>query len=369
MTTPASSRPSDRRMMELDVVRGVAIILVLWLHTYFRTWPEMTVGELRFLWLSHLYAHGAVPLFLFLTGFLLHRDRSPDAITYLRRRGERVLVPGLIWMTLALGWYAWRAGGLSHELWRAYAFFDISGQFYYLIVWATFTIAGYPMRRLSTRALAVIAGAAFIGSLGMVAWYEQREITGDFAIIAYRNPLVWAHFYCFGVLAGRVRPDLRWGARIELGALGAMITIAWLYLRRGEANGIPTSYFGVLVFLHSALGVIVYPALARRIRVFALGRLVTAPFAALAPYAFAIYLSHKPYFLGWLSDRLVSDTVLSNSYTRLSLGLFAVGGTSAIAFVVLVTWAAPAFGARVLGVERATMRPPASGRGETEPSR
>ena len=82
-----------------------------------------------------------------------------------------------------------------------------------------------------------------------------------------------------------------------------------------------------------------------------MGHALLTPFRWLAPYAFAIYLVHKPYFVGELSDRLISGTFLSNDYLQLVGSLFLVGGAASIAFVVIVTRLFPAFAALMMGVE------------------
>lgn len=76
-----------------------------------------------------------------------------------------------------------------------------------------------------------------------------------------------------------------------------------------------------------------------------------APLSALAPYAFAVYLVHKPYFEGYLADRVVSHSRFAEDYLLLMCALFVVGGGTAIAAVVAVTRLAPRFAAVVLGVD------------------
>ena len=70
-----------------------------------------------------------------------------------------------------------------------------------------------------------------------------------------------------------------------------------------------------------------------------------------APYAFAIYLVHKPYFIGELSDRLISDSFLANDYFQLVGSLFLVGGVASIVAVVATAALFPRFAALMLGVE------------------
>ncbi|MDO9445508.1 MAG: acyltransferase [Dehalococcoidia bacterium] len=352
-----STGPGAAFLPELDVIRGTAIIWVLWLHVYFSESASITHWEQWTMRLSHLFAHGAVPMFLFISGFLVARDHSPGFGVFAGRRARRVLIPGLTWMTLAFAYEAWQRGGIDRALLNAYALFDVSGQFYYLIVLATLTIAIYPFLHASRRTTIALAVAMTLANLAMVGWYEQQEIRGNLAVFAYRNPLVWAGFFTVGLAVARAWPDLRWPRAVTLSAVATMAAAgalyAWMY---ATAEHTPVSYFGISVFTFSAASMFVWPVLARA-TLNSPARLAVRPMLWLAPYAFAIYLVHKPYFIGWLSHRLVSDTVLAQDDLALMLGLFLVGGAATVAVVTAAPRLWP-WGARVLmGVESTAPRP------------
>lgn len=352
MKNDGASRPAAVRLPELDILRGVAILAVLYLHSYFRTWPEVTEGERFALLISHLFAHGAVPVFLFISGFLLARDRSPSFSAFAAGRLRRIAVPGLSWMTLALAYEAWRADGLSNELLRRFVFFDIEGQFYFLAVLAMLMAAAYPLRAASTRTVAVVTGVSFVAGLGVIAWYEQQVIAGDLALFAYRNPAIWAYFFAFGLLAARLRGDISWGRRIVVVAAAGMVVTLAAYVWQGETRAYPTSYFGVTVYLFSSLGIVVYPGLARVVLQVPVGRVLTRPFAWLAPLSFGIFLAHKPYFLGWMSSTVLAGTRFEESWGQLMLANFVLGAVGATAFVWAVDRVWPRGAALLLGVDR-----------------
>lgn len=351
MENDQTTRPQAARLPELDILRGVAILAVLYLHSYFRTWPEVTEGERLALLISHLFAHSAVPIFLFISGFLLARDRSPSFFAFVVGRIRRIALPGLVWMTLALAYEAWRAGGFSTEILRHFVLFDIEGQFYFLVVLAVLMAAAYPLRDASTRTVAVTTGAAFVVGLGAIAWYEQQEIAGDLAIFAYRNPLIWAYFLAFGLLANRLRGTVSWGRGVEAAAAAGMATTFAVYLWQGETHGYPVSYFGVTVYVFSCLGLVVYPVMARAVIRVAVGRTLAAPLAWLAPLSFGVFLVHKPYFLGWLSSTVLEGTRFEESWGQLMLANFAFGSAGAIAFVWAVDRVWPRAAALLLGVD------------------
>lgn len=353
----SSTGPGAVFLPELDVIRGTAIIWVLWLHVYFSESAGIPAWEQWAIRLSHLFAHGAVPMFLFISGFLVARDHSPGFGVFLGRRARRVLIPGLTWMTLAFVYEAWQRGGIDRALLNAYALFDVSGQFYYLLVLAALTAAIFPFLRASRRTTIALAVVMTLANLAMVAWYEQQEVRGNLAVLAYRNPLVWAGFFTVGLAVARTWPDLRWPHAVTLAAVatmaGAAALYAWMY---ATSEHTPVSYFGITVFTFSAASMFVWPPLARA-TLNSRARLAVRPMLWLAPYAFAIYLVHKPYFIGWLSNRLVSDSVLARDYLALMLGLFLVGGAATIAVVAAAPRLWP-WGARVLmGVESTAPRP------------
>lgn len=344
------------RLPELDVMRGVAILAVLWLHSYFRAWPEITEGERLTLLISHLFAHGAVPVFLFISGFLLARDRSPSFGAFVRGRLKRIAIPGVTWMVLALAYESWRVGALSEALLRRFVFFDIEGQFYFLFVLAVLMAAGYPARQASVVALGRVTAALFALGVITVAWYEHQEIAGDLALFGYRNPALWAFFFFFGLFANRCRGDIVWGWRVVLPAAAGMAGTLAVYLWRGEAGHYPVSYFGVTVFLFSSLGLVVYPALLRGAMRTGIGRVVARPLAWSSPYTFGMFLVHKPYFLGWMSSTILMGTRFEESWSRLMLANFALGAAGALGFVWLVDRIWPWFGSMVMGVDHPRAR-------------
>lgn len=364
---PDAPRPHGR-IEEFDALRGIAILFVMYLHAYFGPWSGTPQSELLFLHLTHLIANSAVPLFLFMSGFLSARDRSSGFGTFFEARLRRLAVPLAFWMLCALAFKAWHVGGLNPALIRAFALFDIAGQFYYVIVLLMLTAALYPVRFVSDRHLRWIVVAALVVNVAMIIYYRTHPLDGFWWSIAYRNPLVWLFAFTFGLYVGRTRGDVRF-SRPAIAAAGvgmAFVTILYLYIGQfGE--GYPNSYFGVTVFAFATCGFIVYPAGIRALTRSDTGRTVLAPFRALAPYAFAIYLVHQPYFVGELSDTLISDTPLARDYLQLVGSLFLVGGAASIAFVVAVDRLFPRFAALMIGVEQP--RRPAPARVEVDARR
>lgn len=350
MRAAVPSAPGPR-LTELDVLRGAAIIAVVYLHAYFSPWEVTPHRDETAMHIIHLFAHGAVPMFLFISGLLMARERPAPPAAFAYKKWLRIGLPLVVWMVAALAYRAVRADGWGDStLWKDFALFNISGQFYYLFVLAIFYAAFFPVRGWSRWRLRWLAAGAFIANLATIAWYSGSTISGDFATLAYRNPLTWAFFFAFGLYAGRRWDSLDWTRRWLWPGLAAMAALLAVYYLRGERSGYPVSYFSVEVFLFSCAGLAVYPAVVLRLGQSVL-RPALRPLRALGGYAFAIYLVHMPFFIGFVTDELVSGSRLQDDYWQLMNGIFLAGFLTAAAAVVAVGWLWP-WGASVfLGIE------------------
>ncbi len=348
------------RLAELDVLRGAAIIFVVYLHVYFSAWEGVPPHEVLALHAIHLFAHGAVPVFLFVSGLLLAKSRSTGAIDFATRKLRRIYIPLLFWMLVALAYRVTMDGGLTGEMVRSFFTFGISGQYYYLFVLLVLMVAFFFVARVPWAGSAWIPAAAFVVNLAMIAYYQQGPIDGTFAIVAYRNPLVWVFFFSFGFYAGRRWHDLAWTDRLLLPAAAAMVAIGAYYFISGQTGGYPISYFGVQLFLFSSCAIVAYTALIRRLSRSWAGAMLVEPFRRLSRYSFAIYLAHQPLFIAWLADETISGGRFSHDYMELMTALFVVGFTGTLAFVLAIERIAPWFAATFAGIEpEAETRPAA----------
>jgi len=341
-----------RRVSEFDVMRGVAIVLVVYMHAWFSPWDVTPHHQKLAVHVIHLFGHSAVPVFFFMSAFLLARDTSPSFGAFGSRKLRRIVVPTLFWMGAAFAYRLWQ-DGWSRQLGIDLALFNVAGQYYYLVVLAFFMASFYFARRIPDGGLNWLLGAAFVVNLATVAYYERHAMSGEFATLAYRNPGMWVFSYAFGYWAGRRFESMDWTGRLALPGIAVMGAVAAWYFVRGEVYGdYPVSYFGVTVFLFASLGLVVYPALVRLLLRSWAGRTVTRPTLELSRYSFAIYLVHLPFFAGWLSNRLVGQSPLQDDYWRLMNTEFIVGISGSVIFVMLAAKVAPGFSERFLGIER-----------------
>ncbi len=355
-TEPVAAPPggeaaiTSRRIAEFDVMRGAAIIFVVYLHAYFSPWDVTSHSERFAMHLIHLFAHTAVPVFFFVSAFLLARDTTPTFREFATRKLRKIYGPLLFWMLAALAYRIWQNGGeMTPALWKALILFDVSGQYFFLVVLIVFMGGFYFLRHLAPRTLGRLVAGAFVVNLGAILFYELADISD---VYAYRNPAVWVFFYAFGFQAGRKWDSLDAAQPLLKLGLVAMAAILVAYVVQGEVfDAYPVSYFGATVFLFSCASLAVYPGLALQARGTRLGRRMLAPLAGLSRYAFAIYLVHMPFFVGWLTNAIVTDSALNDDYFMLMTGLFVVGFSGSLAFVMVVAKVAPRAAAELLAVE------------------
>jgi peptidoglycan/LPS O-acetylase OafA/YrhL len=353
MPTMAPTRPpgAARYLPELDLLRGAAIVAVVYLHAYFSPWEVTPERDKAAMHLIHLFAHSAVPMFLFISGLLMARERQTAFGQFARKKWLRLGIPFVGWMAVAFVYRAWRTDAWADTtLWKDAALLNVSGQFYYLWVLAVCYVAFFPALWLSTRWLGWLAVGAFAANLATIAAYQSSTISGDFATLAYRNPFTWVAFFAVGLYAGRRSDSLAWARRWTAPALAAMAVLLVVYMARGEAKTYPVSYFSVVVFLFSCLALVAWSGMASALMASRV-RAAAAPVRALGRYSFAIYLVHMPLFIGFVTEELVSGSSLQNDYWRLMHGIFAVGFVTSLAFVVLAGWLFPGPAQLLLGIE------------------
>jgi peptidoglycan/LPS O-acetylase OafA/YrhL len=230
------------------------------------------------------------------------------------------------------------------------ALFDISGQFYFIWLLLVFGLLLTQAHRLSARAMWILVSASFVTNLIMVGFYEWHGgITGLYATLAYRNPLVWVFFPALGFALGRAGIP-RLPGRIVAAAAVGMALIAAVYVFRGvRLDSYPVSYFGVTVFLFSTLGMAVYPFAATWLL-----RLpgVARPLLGLSRYSFPIYLVHVPFAMGFGTKELLGDGADWSNYWLLLHANAAVGLFGSLAFVRETEKLSPWLGRTLLGVRR-----------------
>jgi uncharacterized membrane protein len=223
------SRPD--RITYIDVLRGVAIVLMVVNHTS-RWWIDVSMGWARY-WL--VYGSMLLPasLFLFLVGFALPlpfrgRPLPPLAATWPRywRRGLGIVLAGMLLNAIVFRDEPFYAGGVLQTI-------GLSVILTAPAVWITRRRGG----RAGLLALAAALYAAFVYAVpALRAWVEQHPRIA--LSLVYDFPLwPWIAASIVGVVAGTAWLDARAGGPeaerrffavlAGAGVLGLLLYAAW----------------------------------------------------------------------------------------------------------------------------------------------
>lgn len=337
---------------EFDVLRGVAIVFVVYMHAWFGAWPGVPRHELLIVNALVLLGHSAVPVDFFLSGYLLGRDRSPSLGNFVRRKARRIGIPVAFGTVLIVLYRLWQAGGIDPTLWRDVALFNVTGPYYYILILVVFMAGAWVIRGWPVQRLGFVAAASFVVTLAAVAWYQHAGLGPDGGLYAYRNPAVWLFYGAFGFYASRRWDSLDWTRRWLAPGLAVMACAAAVYFVEGEVFGAyPAGVFGVSIFAFDCAAIVVYPALVQLIAGSRAGEWLLLPSRRLARFAFAIYLLHMPFFTGYLTSRTVSAGDVGGDYLELIVAIFAVGFAACVATVVLLDRTLPRVTGLLLGTE------------------
>jgi peptidoglycan/LPS O-acetylase OafA/YrhL len=369
----------NRRLVYLDVVRGIAILLVLGAHMAPVEWPNESphvwLHEILLQW--QLIGVNGVPLFFVLSGFLiggllLQEYRRTGGIGVKRfyvRRAFKIWPPYILWLIamypfvnlLVLPRLQDRGSELPYP----------QGEMFWRLLWPNFLhiqnyVLGNPDTHWVTYAshtwsLAVEEHFYLLLPIALFIVIERSRRTGD-------RDLVWLPYILaavmFGSIVGRYATDF-FGAvvphptHLHLDGLAAGVLLAYLVhfhpstiepLRRwrwwlfglGIAIIVPTAYMRTPVAYYTGLAILDVGALALVLWAWFLsqGELtntaatsraeVSAPLvvkcvAAIGVYSYSIYIWHVPFgqAVGWQMGQIVNRDPSVATYL-LSVSLFLV---------------------------------------------
>jgi len=304
---PEADRPSGDgghgRRLDLDVVRGLAIVLALGWHFSGTRTGNRFVDALT--WPGHQFGWAGVDLFFVLSGFLLGRLVLTEQTRTGRFDGRRFTARRLLklWPVLYVflavqllagpePWtsYLWQnalhlqnyAGTSLTHLWSLAV-----EEHFYLALALLFPL--FARRRGSPRLLALLLGAILVAGLALRIWGAAHGISD--------TRLQWRTHYrvdalAFGVLLALI--CVHWPQRFEslrsrrwllLAVLAAGIAHLALVGKKGPVGS--TLGFTVAYLTAGALLLLVYQA-----RWVPRARVVAVPMAMLGRYSYGIYIWH-----------------------------------------------------------------------------
>ncbi|GAA1137821.1 acyltransferase family protein [Nesterenkonia lutea] len=241
-TVQSAPRESAPRMQWMDLLRGVAVLLVVVLHGSdiprangqgVDAWAELNLYLEPF----------RMPLLMFLSGTLLPRSLRKPAAGYLWGKFGAVVWPLLVWLT-GFGVLIYRGGPAEPRYW-------LNGDYLWFLMALTLCyLAGMLLKPFISRPvlLVVLAVCVFIAMLVM------RHLT-EVENALYTRTLYYGAFFFLGAACSRVL--LRWAAAPWLLVAAMGVLVAWLAqhglesreLRSGTLFAAPTAVLGIAVIL------------------------------------------------------------------------------------------------------------------------
>ncbi len=278
----------ENRIEEFDILKGFGILTVVMFHSIFynfQTYDKMTKNILYFF---APFGTPVVVIFFFVSGFLAYKsyDKNKNSWNFISKKLKIFLPPYFLWSTIyiVLEIYFGHYAGISYNLnlWNIlseYAFATAYLPFYFLFVLLIlfiFTPYFFHFKKLMPLMVILFTLGIFFTSLYYIPQYYGHEIIDS--MVTYRNPLLWAFFYLWGMHTSKTG-NLFWTKAPQW----------WVWI------GLSFSYAGTISMI------LTVPKLTFDYEAY----------VALSPFEYLLYFFSIPVFL-WISY-LVKDKMYSKS--------------------------------------------------------
>jgi fucose 4-O-acetylase-like acetyltransferase len=180
-----------QRYLELDVMKMVAILGVIGIHSLRDFWvPDFSSVE-QF---SERALRFAVPTFLAVSGFLYYRSTPIDAGTIVHRL-RRILPPYLCVSMVAYLYNLWHTGHSSRgSLLAGLLLGGMFGPYYYVFLLVEFVIATWVLSRLPR----IAVGLTFLLAVGTMVLAELYWWPPVGLFWTMRSPIAWGVWFLLG---------------------------------------------------------------------------------------------------------------------------------------------------------------------------
>jgi len=292
VAAPASRSRSARavqRYPELDVMKAVAIVGVIGIHSLHDFWvPGLSSAE-QF---SERALRFAVPTFLAVSGFLYYRSTPIDLSTIFRRL-RRILPPYLCVSVVAYVYSLWHPGHSSRDsLLAGLLLGGAFGPYYYVFLLVEFVIATWVLSRLPRRAVSVVFLLA-VGTMALAEFYWWPPLGMFWSM---RSPTLWGAWFLLGWVAAMHHDAVlaftnRYRTRILM--VWLLLVAGWSALFWGGALSDTTDRAAtVVITAATVIGLFVSRRGAERL---------PEPITILSNWTYSLYLLH-PFFVYVIGD-------------------------------------------------------------------
>lgn len=186
-----------QRVGYFDFLRGVAILLVIAIHTYTVDSFDTPIGFVRIV--LRQFCNVAVPLFLAISRFFMakkHILQWQDILPFFRRQLTKIYFPTLIWsIPLLLQFY-----GQCHDLIKSMIYYVLCGlgvYYFVALILQCYVVTPF-IGRLPARSVLLYSAIISCVSISCVTYFVS--IKGiHVPLFVYAGPLfVWLVFYVLG---------------------------------------------------------------------------------------------------------------------------------------------------------------------------
>jgi peptidoglycan/LPS O-acetylase OafA/YrhL len=299
-----------------DFIRGIAILMVVAIHTYANGNFENTDGIAKILFRQLLNC--AVPIFLALSGFFLGRktfDNKYGIISFWKKQIPKVYIPCIIW---SLPWSILViSSGVSIEMQLIKIFLCAVSIYYFIALIIQYYLLLPFLQKHPKRNLVI---SIIISTISILIITYLNYIKGlSIPLIIYAGPfVVWFVFYMLGVYYSQKNKNYSLKLSIAIILIGFFLEcLETYYLNTYFTNGIGIK-LSAFIYSYGTILLILHPRIQASYRQNTFNSIIVY----IGKISFGIYLTHcyVIFFIG-----LIKLTTTSWFFNWLIVSLITIG--------------------------------------------
>ena len=221
---------SKDRILWFDFLRGVAILMVVCIHTFASTVQQGPLADDITVLLRQVL-NCAVPLFLAISGYFIAKKQVGHSyVQFWKHQIPKVYVPTLIWSLPYLALYIWQ----GHDWLKGIVIFIVCGfSVYYFIALIIQYYILLPLLQNIKQGGVIFA---FIITMIAIGWVSYLDLIEGYAMnsIVKGGPFpVWLVFFVVGIYLGRVKVRTYhlwpWLLLLIIGLVLSFFETKWVY--------------------------------------------------------------------------------------------------------------------------------------------
>lgn len=316
---------SKERVFWFDFLRGLAILMVVSIHTFAATMQQGSLASDLTILLRQVL-NCAVPLFLAISGYFLAKKKSERSYLQLwKRQIPKVYIPTLIWSLPYLALYVWQ----GHSWLKGIVMFAVCGfSIYYFIALIIQYYLLFPVLQKVKTGGVVLAFVITMLAISFVSYLVGKGYGMSSIIIGGPFP-VWLVFFVIGIYLGNRKN------RIYSLWPWLLCLVGGLMLSFFEAKWV--NRYGIKPSSHVYSLAVIMLLFSEKVQsLFTYDNWIVKAFAYLGRISFGVYLVHC-FFIGFIIH-----------FIHLNWALLTVGALAlTIAFIYVTQRVVPAIAQKV----------------------